>query len=141
MPNREAHKIFGTVTGAVTAVSYGYYKEQNFENAWQFALGGGLGGYLTSTLADKLEPATSPNHRCIFHGVALNGVLAIKAYEPTKNRLQSLVDKANEYDVRQEPFKAFLYRLAVGLVIGGVGGYASHLTADSRTTRSLPLIC
>lgn len=55
MPNREGHKIFGTVTGAVTAVSYGYYKEQNFENERQFDLGGGLGcGFYLRVLAEGI---------------------------------------------------------------------------------------
>ncbi len=142
MPKRDEHKVIGTATGAIAAVGYGYYAEQDFVKAWQYALGGGLGGYMTARLADILEPSKilGPNHRSIFHGIALNGGLAAAAYKPGNEWLLTLVDKANECDSRQEPWKAFMFRALVGLIIGGAGGHASHLLADLTTSERLPVL-
>ena len=141
MPNRNVHKLCGTVIGAVVAVEYGSYKEQDFANAWKFMLGGAVSGFLTSTLADKFDPPTSPNHRNWGHSVVLNGGIAFMMYEPTREFLQYLVDKAREYDNRQENFKAMICRLAFGFLVGASSGYASHLLTDSVTPKGLPLVC
>jgi len=142
MPKCDEHKVIGTAMGAITAVGYGYYVEQDFAKSWQYALGGVLGGYMTARLADILEPSKilGPNHRGIFHGIALNGGLAALLYRKNNEWLQTLVDKANEYDSRQEHLKAFILRVSVGLIIGGIGGHASHLLADLTTSKGLPLM-
>ena len=97
---------------------------------------------MTAGLADILEPSKifGPNHRSFFHGMVLNGGLAAAAYKPGKEWLLSLVHKANECDNKQEPWKAFMYRVLVGLIIGGVGGHTSHLLADSITPKGLPVL-
>jgi hypothetical protein len=140
MPNRNAHKAIGTASGIIVAVGYGLCKEKDSYDILPLALGGGLGGYLTGTLADKLEPATSPNHRSAFHGIGINGVTGAIIYVPTKEILQRLLDKAKEYDTKQDKFMAFLCRLAVGFIIGGLFGHISHLVADSSTSKSIPLL-
>ncbi|HIJ51911.1 MAG TPA: hypothetical protein HPP66_02010 [Planctomycetes bacterium] len=143
MPKCYEHKVIASATGAISAFGYGYYAEQDFAKAWQYALGGVLGGRITAGIADFLEPSKifGPNHRSFFHGIALNGGLAAAAYNPGKEWLLSLVHKAIECDNKQEPFKAFRYRVLVGLIIGGAGGHISHLLADSITPNGLPLLC
>ena len=65
MPKGKTHKIIGTVAGTAVAVGYSYYIEKDPENAWQYGIGGSLGGYALSRLADILEPSEvlGPNHR------------------------------------------------------------------------------
>ena len=142
MPKGYEHKVIATATGAIAAFDYGYYAEQNLAKACQYALGGVLGGRITAGLADFLEPSKifGPNHRSFFHGIALNGGLAAVVYNPCKELLLSLVHKAIECDNKQEPFKAFRYRVLVGLIIGGAGGHISHLLADSITPKGLPVL-
>ena len=102
-----------------------------------------MGGYATARLADILEPAEilGPNHRGVFHSLALNGGLTSVAYEPYKEFLQYLIDKAREFDRNDENFKAMLCRILAGAVIGALGGHVSHLLADSTTNMGLPLLC
>ena len=141
MPKSKAHEFIGTVTGVVSAVGYCYYYQHDRENVWQIALGGAIGGYTTARLADVLEPSRTlgPNHRGVFHGIALNGTVVGLSYSPGKKWLQSLVDKANDFDDSGEYFKAFLCRLVIGFFIGALGGQISHLLADLTTPKRLPL--
>ena len=142
MPRSKAHKFIGTATGVVSAGGYGYFCQHDKGNAWQFALGGALGGYATSRLADILEPSQSlgPNHRGIFHGIALNGTVVASSYDSAKQWLQTLVDKANNLDNTSKHLEAFIYRLMVGFLIGAFAGHTSHLLADLTTPGGLPLL-
>lgn len=142
MPKSKAHKFIGTSTGVIIAVGYSYYYQHDRENVWQFALGGAIGGYTTARLADILEPSKTlgPNHRGIFHGIALNGTVIGLSYNPGEKWLQSLVYKANDFDDSGEYFKAFLCRLIIGFFVGALGGQISHLLADLTTPKRLPLL-
>jgi len=143
MPNSRAHKLIGTAAGIVCAAGYGLYCQNDRENIWQFALGGAIGGYTTSRLADILEPSKTlgPNHRGLFHGIAFNGAVSVLSYHPLEKWFQSLVDEANNLDNRGENLKAFLYRLIVGFLIGTLGGHTSHLLADLVFSKNgLPLL-
>lgn len=142
MPNSKMHKLIGASAGAVAATVYGCYIAHDPQNAWQYGIGDGLGGYALSRLADVLEPAKKlgPNHRGVFHAVTPNGAIIIFACNHTKEWLQSLTDEANELDKIGEHLNAFLRRLLVGFLVGGIGGHVSHLIADLTTTKRLPLL-
>ncbi len=142
MPKSEVHKFLGTTTGTFVAFEYGQYFKLEDEYCWQLALGGAIGGYTTARIADKLEPSEilGPNHRGAIHSIALNGLSSYLAYNPAKNLFQSLIDKANKFDNNNEHFNAFLCRLAVGFLIGAIGGHASHLLLDSGTHKGLPFL-
>jgi len=142
MPNGDVHKVLGTVAGTYVAFEYGQYFKLESEHCWQLALGGAIGGFTTARLADKLEPSKTlgPNHRGVFHGIALNGLASYLAYNPSKNLFQSFIDNADKFDNNNEHFKAFLFRLAVGFLIGAIGGHASHLLADLNSHKGLPLL-
>ena len=142
MPKGKVHKVIGTATGTAIAVGYSHYISQEPEKAWQYGIGGSLGGYALSRLADILEPADvlGPNHRGIFHGIALNCSVAVGSFNKLKKLLDWLVDRAKEFDKRNEVFKAFLCRCAAGAILGGIGGHASHLLADLTTPKGLPLL-
>jgi hypothetical protein len=141
MPKGKTHKVVGTVTGAAIAIGYSYYITQDPKNAWQYGIGGSLGGYALSRLADILEPSEvlGPNHRGAFHGIALNGGVAVLGFETIKDFLDWLVGKAIEFDKREDKFMTFLCRCAVGAIVGGVSGHTSHLIADSTTPQGLAL--
>lgn len=132
MPNSRAHKLIGTGAGVICAIGYGSCCQNNKEKVWQFALGGAIGGYTTSGLADILEPSKTlgPNHRGVFHGIAFNGAVSVLSYQPLEKWFQSLVDEADNFDYRGENIKAFVNRLIVGFLIGALGGHISHLLAD-----------
>lgn len=143
MPNSGTHRLIGTATGAFSAAGYGLYCQNDAENIWQFAIGGAIGGYTTSRLADILEPSKTlgPNHRGVFHGIALNGAVSALSYQQLMKLFQSLVDEANNLDNRGENLKAFLHRLIVGFLIGAFGGHMSHLLADLVISKNgLPLL-
>lgn len=142
MPKGKAHKVIGTAVGVAVATGYSYCVERDSANAWQYALGGGLGGYTMARLADMLEPVEilGPNHRGVFHGVALNGGMTAVTYKPSKEFLKYLIDKARAFDRNDENFKAMLCRIVAGFFIGALGGHVSHLVADSTTPMGLPLL-
>lgn len=83
-------------------------------------LGSGMVGALAATIPDKLEPATNPNHRELFHSyLFLVGTLA------------------TELHILKGEQAKYLLKL---LSLAAAGGYSSHLLADSFTKKSLPLI-
>lgn len=142
MPKGNVHRVIGTATGTAIAVGYSHYISQEPEKAWQYGIGGSLGGYAMSRLADILEPAEKlgPNHRGFFHGVTFNGGVAVGSFKKLKELLEWLVDQAREFDRKDEVFKAFLCRCVAGAILGGIGGHASHLLADLTTPKRLPLL-
>jgi membrane-bound metal-dependent hydrolase YbcI (DUF457 family) len=84
------------------------------------AIGSAVGGAFAGCLPDILEPACSPNHRGVGHGLALLGLIGFVA----KNVLQNP-------DLTPET------KLSVLI---GCAGYASHLGADAFTPKGLPLL-
>lgn len=143
MPNGKTHRAIGTTVGVISSVSYAHFIGQDTDNAWQYAIGGSIGGYALSTIADILEPAhiNGPNHRGLIHGVAFNGGLIHCSYDKIKTFLSELVNKARDYDLKGEQWKAFMCRCAVGAIVGAIAGHASHLITDFTTPRGLPAIC
>ena len=69
---------------------------------------------------DILEPAVHPNHRSLFHGLAMAGCAGygVKAA------------------ASQQEWPEWMKALAVGAAVG----YLSHLALDATTPKSLPLL-
>lgn len=112
------HMAIGALLGFGGYLVYKYLKKESP------SLGGTLislfGGAFAGLLPDLLEPATNPNHRSIFHSLALLSLLIYGNCKVWQN------DNLNE---RQ--------KLAMSLLSTA---YGSHLVADSTTTKGLPLL-
>jgi membrane-bound metal-dependent hydrolase YbcI (DUF457 family) len=124
MPNRAKHLAIGGVASALCELLY-QYSQSKSANILDFfskeldlgnVLAASAGGLIGSLAPDLLEPAYNPNHRQFFHSWATFGG----------------VGAAGSYLTGNTPQAAFAR--------GGVVGYASHLLADARTPKGLPLI-
>lgn len=100
-------------------------------------------------MPDILEPATSPNHRKLAHSVATGGALGLAKIAELQAACRRRAITQNQLAARCAPrstersnaeFTAFAWTFTAGLVVGFAAGYASHLTLDALTQRSLPLI-
>lgn len=81
-----------------------------------------IGGLIGASIPDTLEPATSYNHRSVFHSVFAGGAVAYVAYATMKEN--GLV--SNQYA------NALLRSTAVGI--------GSHLVLDASTPMRLPFL-
>lgn len=149
MANSKTHAAFGVVAGAGAAA----YLARN-EEPLAFALetlGGITGGLLGAAMPDLLEPALSPLHRGVAHGVAVGSVGVAGAL--TKGAEALAWARRLEQDLEEElrgevdanrkallAIKLALLHLAIGAIVGFLAGYASHLVLDAGTPRSLPLL-
>jgi len=147
MPTRRIH-------GGVGALSGGTVAAVRVSNAVvpQFAaetIGGVIGGWIGGVLPDVLEPATSPNHRQFAHSMLAGGALTLaRVAEGQARRRASANAVANRAlllpvgsrERGDAELAAMAWRLAAGILIGFVVGYASHLALDACTSRGLPLI-
>lgn len=77
-------------------------------------------GAAAGLLPDILEPAYHPNHRAVFHSITTAVTLGYGAARAWNSPQFSGSDR-------------------IGLLLGYVG-YLSHLLADSRTPKSIPLL-
>lgn len=115
MALKKEHAFVGAVVGFGF---YAYFKSKE-KTDWTFwgVVSSVLAGIAIGVLPDILEPALkNPNHRHLFHSIALLSILISKY-----NKLGS-----NE-------FQKFIANL-------GMGAYLSHLILDLDTPKSLPLI-
>lgn len=94
-----------------------------------FFLGGCLVGALVGgVLPDRLEPATHPGHRAFFHSVAVAaalGWLGCKVHQQCHEESES---------------PALGHHFLMGLTLGAILGYESHLALDAGTPSGLPLL-
>jgi membrane-bound metal-dependent hydrolase YbcI (DUF457 family) len=122
----KAGAIVGTIAGVVLYI-YQYSKEKEEDPEAKFDWGkfilllltGCAVGAITGIAADKLEPATNPNHRKFFHSITfwiLSGLTVCKVSSSNRERL--LKD----------------------IVIMAFAGYSTHLIMDMQTQKSLPLL-
>lgn len=143
----KTHRVVGASVGAVAAL----YRARDKDTAPAIeALGGGIAGWYFGRGPDILEPATSPNHRGVFHGVAF--ALALVVGEARLLELQDdLRTWANRQEARgnqaQEVWAGLLHgllalvgRLTAGALSAVCPAYWSHLALDATTPRSLPLL-
>jgi uncharacterized membrane protein YfcA len=152
MPNRAVHDVFGTATGALTAV----LRAGDQPNAHVFleAFGGCLGGFTASRLPDRIDPPTCPNHRDVAHAVLpVGGVLCtvLELVEQVQKALRSHADSLASERKRSNSMSDFerlwnqiiewVCRILAGFLAGAVGGYASHLALDMGSVQGLPVLC
>jgi len=118
MPNNDEHTLVGGLLGLMC-----YFGHKNLTGTKPSLLGAAgstVLGAAAGSLPDMIEPATSPQHRGLFHsasvGLGLTYLLRKAARSETLSREEKLVTAI------------------LGL------GYLSHLSLDSRTSQGLPLI-
>lgn len=83
-------------------------------------IGSFLVGAGAAVLPDILEPATSPNHRSVFHSVAISSI-----------PINYIRDSQFKLDVKDE-YRWLKNAIAIG--------YLSHLGLDATTSKRLPLL-
>jgi inner membrane protein len=117
--NGPTHRL---VAGLAIASAAAHHEQQNGEQTAMPLAAGAVGAFCTN-LPDILEPATSPNHRKVFHSVAC-AVVLIAGFKKAWN---------------WKPEDDF-GRLLRFVALAGTAGYLAHLALDATTKRSLPLI-
>lgn len=118
MPNNDEHTF---VSGLIGLACYlGYKGLTGTKPSLLGAVASTSLGAAAGSLPDMIEPATSPQHRGLFHsasaGLGLTYLLRKAVRSETLSREEKLVSAI------------------VGL------GYLSHLSLDSQTSQGLPLI-
>ena len=147
MPNRSTHVTVGVVAGMGAGLVTGRSLPSDHQaiHVVFAGIGGGLGG----AAPDILEPATSPNHRDLFHSLLAGGGLGaawIADWMSDCHRHAAecegrvLACAVGSPDKSREEMKALFWRALAGLIVGFIAGYASHLVLDAATKRSLPLL-
>ena len=130
MPNGKKHIAISTIGGGILIGVIDWLEQQseikknkgrrlNYPRLILKVLLGIGGGFITSRLPDRIEPASSPNHRSFFHSwVILLGfiALALAIYQSKLNPLMKII------------------------ILSLVVGYALHLIADACTPKGLPVI-
>jgi membrane-bound metal-dependent hydrolase YbcI (DUF457 family) len=118
MPSNDEHTLIGGLVGLICYLGHKDYtgtKPSLLGAASSTILGAAAG-----SLPDVIEPATSPQHRGLFHstsvGLGLTYLLRKVAGSETLNREEKLISAI------------------LGL------GYLSHLSLDSQTSQGLPMI-
>jgi len=150
MANGRTHVGVGAGAGAV--IAYLAAGQQPLPAVILEALGGCLGGVAGAKAPDWIDPATSPNHRGIGHGVVPVTTVAVWYRDnlpvwQTKCRL-----KADEHGrLRQQAQSGcerlwhglveMMFRMAAGFLTGLLAGYLSHVGLDCVTPKSLPALC
>ena len=131
MPNLKRHLTVGAVVGGGANLAWQLAKMYSSpippKGLWEtiecidfvqlaaFAAGGAA----IAALPDLLEPATSPNHRALFHSLACGGVICFAAF--------------GKHTEDMEPGAKHSLRVAAL-------SYLSHLFLDGGTPKGLPII-
>ncbi|MBS1808797.1 MAG: metal-dependent hydrolase [Acidobacteria bacterium] len=148
MANHKEHLLYGAAAGA--AVYLIDYNLSGREFSVAEFIGAALSGLVAAKLPDLIEPAVHPNHRSTFHSVTFSTTALPVAWQWTRGKREEHLKLADKYTSlaaqavsEQEKTmwrqKAFWHKVAAGVLLGMVPGYASHLLADALTPKSLPL--
>lgn len=116
--NSKDHAILGALIGGGIYAFHKLTKRESIDLGE--ALLSVIGGAIAGVAPDILEPATTPNHRSLFHSGAMLALLT-----PGNNR----VLRSTQLNESQ---RAVLFSLS--------SAYASHLIMDGTTTRRIPLL-
>lgn len=151
MSNRRMHVTVGSIAGAGFA---GYRAREQKPLALALeAFGGYHGGRHGARLHDLLEPATTPLHRNVCHGIGFNTAafafgkkMLDSAQADLRARARELVDHANDpetgfIETALCLVGAGLAHIGVGYLNGAAAGAGSHLLLDAGTAQGLPLLC
>lgn len=149
MPNRKTH----TKVGAISGATYAFYKakDQELLHIALETLGGALAGYVGGRIPDIIDPATSPRHRSIGHGILPNGILASLYMNQIDGWQQSLRHQAKQFCEQRKSTDSvvgkagfrlleLLCYLSAGALAGLFAGHISHLLLDLSTPAKLPLL-
>ena len=117
--NRSTHQL---VAGATVCAYLAKHESLAGTVTIKPILGGTVAALFTN-LPDILEPATSPNHRAIFHSLAFAAFLGTCLHQ--LNRWQPQTGSE---------------MLLKGVGMLAVSAYLIHLALDFTTAKSLPLI-
>lgn len=118
MARSATHVAAGAVAATAAYLLFCWMTER--EITLRGLLGSGLAGGVFALVPDILEPALSPNHRQLFHSVAVLGALGYGNYKAVTS--QSVTNDGK-----------------LGILITSVG-YGSHLLMDSFTPKSTPFL-
>lgn len=149
MANKRTHRTFGVIAGA--ALAFALSKGQPILHRIIEIIGGSVAGLLAALMPDWFEPADSPNHRSLFHGLLPNALFIIycaRRLRPSQSSLRSRADDHAEMARQAQTAGSkfwhcvleFSCRLLSGAAAGALAGYGSHLALDFVTPRSLPPI-
>jgi len=116
--NRNEHALLGAIVGFGGYLLYKWVKKEN-PNLIELILSA-CGGAFMGILPDLLEPALNPNHRSIFHSLAVLGLIGY-----------------GNYKIWENPDLSEKQKLALFLLSST---FSSHLLADSQTAKGLPLL-
>jgi len=118
-------KVHSTI-GVVSSIGVELLQLMREEGSVSFKVGlcrcliAGAGGLIGASTPDLLEPATSYDHRSVFHSVCAGGAVVYGAYSTmSENKL-----------INNQFASAFIRGTAVG--------YGSHLVLDMTTSMGLP---
>lgn len=117
--NRTTHQL---VAGAAVGIYLAKRESATGATTIKPLLGSAAAAFFTN-LPDILEPATSPNHRAMFHSLAFAALLGTCLYQ------------LNQWQTETE-----LESLLKGAGMLAVSAYLIHLALDFTTAKSLPLI-
>lgn len=149
MPNGRTHKRVGEAAGALTA--FVMADGQPMADRLIETFGGALGGHFGGSLPDLIDPATSPNHRSLGHGV-VPVAAGVRCTVPNVGEWQNgLREQARFHAANREnaqtDFDTFfhgvaeiVFRLGAGAIPGLIAGYVSHVALDAGTPKGLPII-
>lgn len=119
MPNGNVHRLVAAISiGTICAHSEARRQERTLRPLAGAVLAAGA-----TNLPDILEPACHPNHRGMFHSLAVAGALGWAAYRLYKWEPESDFDEIVRF-----------------VLLVGAGAYLIHLLLDATTAKSLPLI-
>jgi hypothetical protein len=149
MSDGKIHRRVGCVAGGATA----WYAARGQPTHLRVVetIGGAMAGIVGAMMPDRIDPATSPRHRSIGHGllpIGAAGFWAVKNLKRWQGWLRSQAERLQrELDVERDGgrrvllmFAAVACTLAAGAVAGFIGGYLSHLALDALTPASLPVV-
>ncbi len=117
--NRATHQL---VAGAAVGIYLVKRESATGATTIKPLLGSAAAAFFTN-LPDVLEPATSPNHRAMFHSLAFAALLGTCLYQ------------LNQWQTETE-----LESLLKGAGMLALSAYLIHLALDFTTAKSLPLI-
>lgn len=118
--NGPTHQLVAALAIAAGAV---HHEDRSGQQPSPMPLAAGALGALFTGLPDILEPATSPDHRQVFHSIALAFVLGVALHKVFKWQPEDPV-----------------YRFWRKAGILGLSASLIHLGLDAMTAKSLPLI-
>lgn len=117
--NRATHQL---VASASVAIYLAKRESEAGTKTIKPLLGGTAAAFFTN-LPDILEPATSPNHRAVFHSLTFAALLGTCFYQ------------LNQWQTETE-----WESLLKGAGMLAISAYLIHLALDFTTAKSLPLI-